>query len=363
MELKKVCKMLRSLVDKRNPLLDQRLAHIVMNKDKNVTYRVTSGTAMLTWSTLKNIESSNDSLGYVDMDSFCGMLESIGSVDHLTYSGKKVMFRDHENNSWSASCEYVKKSDMEGNFYEGLITTNGSMKELSNSNFDFSVVKHAAHSAKSTDVFGHARLCALDSNKLYTYRHKSLSYIDFPVKGKYFLDYRDLAPLEYFDPDKPTKIEADSSCIKFSQQTIELCIMTKTIKKDFVKAFQKSINRQPDSKCTFSRKEMKNILLSMKKIAKSADCKVIFSDKAIKLEAIFNNGSIKEQMSCFFEDKLDKKLTCILSIDCMIDFLRAGKLDSITAELSTQKPFNNSLKVTDGVVCDLIALRNGGQLS
>ena len=87
------------------------------------------------------------------------------------------------------------------------------------------------------------------------------------------------------------------------------------------------------------------------------------SDKAIKLEAIFNNGSIKEQMSCFFEDKLDKKLTCILSIDCMIDFLRAGKLDSITAELSTQKPFNNSLKVTDGVVCDLIALRNGGQLS
>ena len=167
MELKKVCKMLRSLVDKRNPLLDQRLAHIVINKEKNVSYRVTSGTAKLTWSTLKNIESSNDSLGYVDMDSFCGMLESIGSVDHLTYSGKKVMFRDHKNNSWSASCEYVKRSDMEGNFYEGLITTNGSMKELSNSNFDFSVVKHAAHSAKSTDVFGHARLCALDSNKLY----------------------------------------------------------------------------------------------------------------------------------------------------------------------------------------------------
>ncbi len=68
-------------------------------------------------------------------------------------------------------------------------------------------------------------------------------------------------------------------------------------------------------------------------------------------------------MNCLFENKLDKKLTCILSMDCMIDFLRSGKGKEITAELSTQKPFNNSLKVTDGIVCDLIALRNGGQLS
>ena len=43
--------------------------------------------------------------------------------------------------------------------------------------------------------------------------------------------------------------------------------------------------------------------------------------------------------------------------------LGSGKGKRITAELSTQKPFNNSLKVTDGIVCDLIALRNGGQLS
>jgi len=363
MELKKVCKMLRSLVDKKNPLLDQRLAHIVLNKEKNVAYRVTSGTAKLTWSTLKNIESSDNSLGYVDMDSFCGMLESIKDTDNLSYIKDSIKFRDHDNNSWSAKCDYVKRSELEGNFYEGISEHNMRMKEMSNSRFDFSVIKHVAHSAKSTDVFGHARLCAIDSNKLYTYRHKSLSYIDFPVKGKYFIDYRDLAPLAFFDPEKKTQISSNGFSLKFAQQDIELCIYIKTIKKDFVKAFQKSINRQPDSKCTFSRKEMKNILLSMKKIAKSADCKVIFTDKAIKLEAIFNNGSIKEQMSCFFEDKLDKKLTCILSIDCMIDFLRAGKLDSITAELSTQKPFNNSLKVTDGIVCDLIALRNGGQLS
>jgi len=363
MELKKVCKMLRSLVDKRNPLLDQRLAHIVINKEKNVSYRVTSGTAKLTWSTLKNIASPTQSLGYVDMDSFCGMLETIGSVDNLNYIKDSIKFKDHDNNSWSAKCDYVKRSELEGNFYEGISEHNMHMKEFSNSKFDFSVVKHAAHSAKSTDVFGHARLCALDSNKLYTYRHKSLSYIDFPVKGKYFLDYRDLAPLEYFDPDKKTTISFNGSFLKFSQQTIELCIMTKNIKKDFVKAFQKSINRKPENKCTFSRAEMKKILLSMKKIAKNADCKVIFTNEAIKLEAIFNNGVIKEEMHCLFENKLDKKLTCILSMDCMIDFLRSGKDKRITAELSTQKPFNNSLKVTDGIVCDLIALRNGGELS
>lgn len=363
MELKKVCKMLRSLVDKKNPLTDQRLAHILINKDKNVAYRVTSGTAKLTWSTLKDIQSSTQSLGYVDMDSFCGMLESIKDTDNLSYIKDSIKFRDHDNNSWSAKCDYVKRSELEGNFYEGISEHNMQMKEISNSKFDFSVVKHIAHSAKSTDVFGHARLCAMDSNKLYTYRYKSLSYISFPVKQKYFMDYRDLAPLVFFDPEKKTKISSNGSSIKFAQQDIELCIYIKKIKKDFIKAFEKSITRVPENTCFFSRKEMKNVLLSMKKIAKDADCKIVFTDKLIKLEAIFSNGTIKEQVECSFENKLENKLTCTLSIDCILDFLRAGKPDKISAKLCIQKPFNNSLMVTDGVVCDLIALRNGGQLS
>jgi hypothetical protein len=362
MELKKVCKMLKSLTDKRNLLLDQRLVHILINKDNNVVYRSTSGTAVLTWSTLTEMAHSTNSLGYVEVDSFCGMLESINDITYLNY-GKSVKFRDHSNNSWSARCEYVKRSELEGNFYEGLVTHNNSMKELNHLKFDFSVVKQAAHSARSSDVLGHLRLCALDSNKLYTYRHKSLSFVDFPIKQKYFIDYKDLAPLDFFASDKKTKIEANSSFIKFSQQDIELCIMTKNIKKDFVKAFKKSIDRKPENTCTLSRKEIKDKLLSMKKIVKSADCKIIFMDKIIKLEAIFSGGTIKEQVSCSFEKKLEKKLTCTFSIDCMIDFLRAGKIDKIAIELSIKEPFNNSIKVTDGSICDLIALRKGGELS
>jgi len=361
MNLKSVGKIIKSIIDKRNPLLDQRLIHIV-SENKTIIIKATSGSAVLSINTGIKVEDSN--FGYLDPDSICGMSNYYPDMSCISFIKNGIKFINPIESSFkSGNAYYISKSQLEGNFYDGLIQSNGSMKEIYNDKMDLDVIKRLSHSSKCTDVFGYSRMCAAINSYLYTFRHTSMSRVPFCIKDESYFDYKDMADVQYFDPESSIKIESDKRSIVFHQDNISLCIIKRKPKKNYAKSFEKSFSGKNSTIVTTSRKDFKEKLVQIKRICKNADCKMKIKDSSIELEAIYGSGRAKQETPSFSSIKIKDPIRCKTSIDLLLDFIRCGKSESIDIHIITTLPFNNYLKLKDDKLEELIALRNDGKLA
>jgi hypothetical protein len=361
MNLKSVGKIIKSIIDKRNPLLDQRLIHIV-SENKTIIIKATSGSAVLSINT--GIKVEDNSFGYLDPDSICGMSNYYPDMSCISFIKNGIKFINPIESSFkSGNAYYISKSELEGNFYQGLIQSNGSMKEIYNDKIDLDAIKKLSHSSKCTDVFGYSRMCAAINNHLYTFRHTSMSRISFCIKDEAYFDYKDIAAIQYFDPENSIKIESDKRSIILSQDNISLCIIKRKPKKNYAKSFEKSFSGKNSMIITTSRKDFKEKLVQIKRICKNADCKIKIKDSSIELEAVYGSGRAKQETSSYSSVKIKTPITCKTSIDLLLDFIRCGKSESVEIDVVTILPFNNYLKLRDDKIEELIALRNDGKLA
>ena len=359
MNLKSAAKLIKALVDKKNTNTDQRLVHIALSDSGHIQLQATSGSAMILVKT--KITPDNKELGYIDVDSLCGMSYGGADWECMSFMKKGIKLSSSDTNSFNGgSIYYVSKSDIEGSFYDGLIPSeNGNWTDIYEGPMDFKSIKRLSHSAKSTDVFGYQRMCAVYDNKMYTFRHSSMSRIPFHIKKKMYFDYRDIACIQHF-LSGDIKIKSDGKALVVCQDDVELYIMARSMPKDYVSSFAKAFSGKVDRVITFSRKEFKESLVSIKKICKTADCKIKIKDTCVELEAIYDLGKAKKDIPSFSDTKIITPITCKTKIDLLLDFVRCGTSESININISKKSPFNRYLNMSDGEIEELIALRNDG---
>lgn len=361
MNLKSATKLIKAFVDKKNVNVDQRLVHVMLNEDGHVQLKATSGSAILLIDT-KCIPSDKD-LGYLDVDSLCGMSDQFPEMNCMSFMKTGIKFSSPTDPSVkNGSIYYVPKSALEGNFYDGLIKSNGLIwKDIYEGIIDFKSIKKLSHSSKSTDVFGHPRMCATFNNYMYTFRHSSMTRVPFHLKKEMYFDYRDISCIQYFLPEE-MEIKSSGKSLMISQDNVSLCILSRTLDKNYASSFAKAFTDVKDHVVITSRKDFKQGLAYIKKICKTADCKIKIKDTSIELEAIYDLGKAKKEISSFSETKIVNPVTCKTKIDLLLDFVRCGTSESISIDITKKSPFNRYLSMSDGEIEELIALRNDGTI-
>jgi len=359
MNLKLAAKLIKAFVDKKNVNVDQRLIHVTLNEDGYISLKATSGSAILLVDT-KCIPQHKD-LGYLNVDSLCGMSDQFPEMNCISFMKTGIKFSNPTDPSVkNGSIYYVPKSTLEGNFYDGLIGSNGTnWKDVYEGIVDFKLIKKLSHSSKATDVFGHPRMCAALNNYMYTFRHSSMTRIQFHLKKEMYFDYRDISCIQHFLPEE-IAIKTSGKSLLISQDNISLCILSRSLDKNYVSSFAKAFTGTKEYTITVSRKDFKQSLIYIKKICKTADCKIKIKDTSIELEAIYDLGKAKKDMSSFSDAKIVTPITCKTKIDLLLDFVRCGTSESININISKKNPFNRYLNMSDGEIEELIALRNDG---
>ena len=362
MNLKSATKLIKAFVDKKNANVDQRLVHVILNEDGHVQLKATSGSAILLIDT-KCIPSDKD-LGYLDVDSLCGMSDQFPEMNCMSFMKTGIKFSNSIDPSVkNGSIYYISKSALEGNFYDGLIRSNEiTWKDVYEGGIDFKLIKKLSHSSKATDVFGHPRMCATFNNYMYTFRHSSMTRIPFHLKKEMYFDYRDISCIQHFLPEE-MEIKTSGKSLMLSQDNVSLCILSRSLDKDYVSSFAKAFTGTKEYTVTVSRKDFKQGLIYIKKICKIADCKIKIKDTCIELEAIYDLGKAKKDVSSFSDTKIITPITCKTKIDLLLDFVRCGTSESININISKKSPFNRYLSMSDGEIEELIALRNDGMIA
>ena len=362
MNLKLSTKLIKAFVDKKNVNIDQRLIHVTLNEEGYISLKATSGSAILLVDT--KCVSQHTDLGYLNVDSLCGMADQFPEMNCMSFMKTGIRFSNSTDPSVKdGSIYYVPKSMLEGNFYDGLIRPNGSKWiDIYEGIINFKSIKKLSHSSKATDVFGHPRMCAVFDSYMYTYRHSSMTRVPFHLKKKMYFDYRDIACVQHFLPEE-IEIKTSGKSLMISQDNVSMCILSRSLDKDYVSSFAKAFAGVKEYTITVSRKDFKQSLIYVKKICKTADCRIKIKDTKIELEAVYDLGKAKKDMSSFSDTKIVTPITCKTKIDLLLDFVRCGTSESININISKKDPFNRYLSMSDGEIEELIALRNDGVIA